>query len=109
MNDLDAVANLNLLFWLLPAGLAIGLTLSSVYRAFAARAEARVYAVAAAVLLGALTLSVAFFPLGYVPMTILAILGLGTWAASVIVARGWILWAEAVILPVTLIVLWLFL
>lgn len=109
MDDLDALATLDLFVWLLPLAGAMGLSLAALYRAVSTAGEARTYAFAAAIFLGLFTVSVLFWPVGFVGLAILGILGLGTWVAAVITAPKSLLWTEVVIVPVAVVFVWMFL
>ena len=101
MHDLEVVANIVHIYWLLPLGIAIGLALTSAIRATVAGGGPRIYAAAAAICLGSGLLSLWLYPLGYLPLVLLALLGLGTWAASLFGAPRWLLLSEAVIVPLS--------
>jgi len=102
MDDLEALANLTLVVWLLPMGAVAGLALASLHRALRAEGESRIYAVLAAICLGAFVVSAVTFPVGFVPLAVLALLGLGGWAASLLSARPHLLLADAALVPLSI-------
>jgi len=78
----------------------VTLIIASLIRSWRHSGKARAFAASSAVAFALLLVQLYFTPFGYVTTSLLVIMGLGSWTASLILTKGWYLLIEIALMPV---------